>query len=143
MEYYLKIRHCHFISHPSRFTVYYYNPKLHWVTHAVDKETRLLSHCRDKDTDWVTGVQFPAGAMMGFSLRHRAQTGAGTQPTSSTTSTGCSYHGEKPPAREADHSLPSSAEVKNAWSYTSTSLMCLHGLVLNLTRDTSSCRSTR
>jgi hypothetical protein len=26
----------------------------------------------------------------------------------------------KRPGREADHSLPSSAEVKNAWSYTST-----------------------
>jgi hypothetical protein len=28
--------------------------------------------------------------------------------------------GEKRPGREADHSPPSSAEVKNAWSYTST-----------------------
>jgi hypothetical protein len=26
----------------------------------------------------------------------------------------------KQPGREADHSLPSSAEVKNVWSYTST-----------------------
>jgi len=26
----------------------------------------------------------------------------------------------KGPGREADHSAPSSAEVKNAWSYTST-----------------------
>jgi hypothetical protein len=28
--------------------------------------------------------------------------------------------GVKRPGREADHSSPSSAEVKNAWSYTST-----------------------
>jgi hypothetical protein len=28
--------------------------------------------------------------------------------------------GVKRPGREADHSTPSSAEVKNAWSYTST-----------------------
>jgi hypothetical protein len=28
--------------------------------------------------------------------------------------------GVKPPGREADNSPPSSAEVKNAWSYTST-----------------------
>jgi hypothetical protein len=34
------------------------------------------------------------------------------------------------PGRETDHSLPSSAEVKNAWSYTSTS-QCLHGVVLS------------
>jgi hypothetical protein len=30
-----------------------------------------------------------------------------------------SFPGEKLPGREADHSPPSSAEVKNAWSYTS------------------------
>jgi hypothetical protein len=33
--------------------------------------------------------------------------------------------------REANHSPPSSAEVKNAWSYTSTSPIRLHGVVLN------------
>jgi hypothetical protein len=31
---------------------------------------------------------------------------------------------------EADHSLPSSAEVKNEWSYTSTPTTRLHGVVL-------------
>jgi hypothetical protein len=34
--------------------------------------------------------------------------------------TGGYLPGVKPPEREADHSSPSSAEVKNAWSYTST-----------------------
>jgi len=33
-----------------------------------------------------------------------------------------SFPGGKRPGREADHSLPCSAEVKNEWSYTSTSL---------------------
>jgi hypothetical protein len=33
--------------------------------------------------------------------------------------------------READHSPPSSAEVKNAWIYTSTPPTCLHGVVLS------------
>jgi hypothetical protein len=33
--------------------------------------------------------------------------------------TGALSLGIKPPGREADHSPPSSAEVKNAWSYTS------------------------
>jgi hypothetical protein len=33
------------------------------------------------------------------------------------------------PRREADHSPPSSAEVRNAWRYTSTPIR-LHGLVL-------------
>jgi len=32
---------------------------------------------------------------------------------------------------EADHSPPSSAKVKNAWSYTSTPLICLHSMVLS------------
>jgi hypothetical protein len=36
----------------------------------------------------------------------------------------------KRPGREADHSPPSSAEVKNAWSYTSSPPIRLHGVVL-------------
>jgi hypothetical protein len=39
--------------------------------------------------------------------------------------------GEKRPGRETDHSNPSSAEVKNAWSYTSTLPIRLHGVVLS------------
>jgi hypothetical protein len=31
--------------------------------------------------------------------------------------------------READHSPPSSAEVKNEWNYTSIPLICFHGVV--------------
>jgi hypothetical protein len=38
--------------------------------------------------------------------------------------------GVKRPGREADHSLPSSAEVKNVWSYTSTPPIRLHGVML-------------
>jgi len=34
------------------------------------------------------------------------------------------------PKREADNSPPYSAEVKNAWSYTSTTT-CLHGVILS------------
>jgi hypothetical protein len=37
----------------------------------------------------------------------------------------------KQPARETDHSPPSCAEVKNAWSYASTTPICLHGVVLH------------
>jgi hypothetical protein len=39
--------------------------------------------------------------------------------------------GVKRPGREADHSPPSSAEVKNAWSYTPTSPVCFQGMVLS------------
>jgi hypothetical protein len=34
--------------------------------------------------------------------------------------TGSLSLGVKPPERETDHSLPSNAEVRKAWSYTST-----------------------
>jgi hypothetical protein len=39
--------------------------------------------------------------------------------------------GVKRLGREADHSPPSSAEVKNAWSYTSIPPICLNGVVLS------------
>jgi len=39
--------------------------------------------------------------------------------------------GVKRPEHEADHSLPSSAEVMNAWSYTSTLPICLQGVMLS------------
>jgi hypothetical protein len=39
--------------------------------------------------------------------------------------------GIKWPGCEADHSPPSSAEVKNAWSYTSTPPVHLHGMMLS------------
>jgi hypothetical protein len=39
--------------------------------------------------------------------------------------------GVKRPGREADHSPPSSAEVKNVWRYTSTPPIRLHGAVLS------------
>jgi hypothetical protein len=41
------------------------------------------------------------------------------------------------PAREADHSLPCSAKVKNAWSYTSIPPIRLHGMVLSETQELS------
>jgi hypothetical protein len=39
--------------------------------------------------------------------------------------------GVERPGREADHSPPSSADVKNSWSCTSTPPIRLHGVVLN------------
>jgi hypothetical protein len=73
-------------------------------------------------TGRTTGVQFPAGAITGFfSLRHRVQTSSGAQPASIQQIQEDFTPEVKRPGREADHSPPSSAEVKNAWSYTSTS----------------------
>ena len=42
-----------------------------------------------------------------------------------------SFLGVKRPGRDADHSSPTSAEVKDGWSYTSTPTICLHGVDRN------------
>jgi hypothetical protein len=44
---------------------------------------------------------------------------------------GGSFTGVKRPGREADHSPPPRAEIKNAWRYTSTLLMYFFGVVLS------------
>jgi hypothetical protein len=70
--------------------------------------------------------------MMGnFSLRHRFQTGSGVHPASYPMGTGDSSQEVKRSGREANHSLPSNAEVKNAWSYSSTTPIYRHGVVLS------------
>jgi hypothetical protein len=75
-------------------------------------------------------VRFPTGAG-NFSVHHRVQNGSGTHPGSYSVGTGGTFPGVKRLGREADHSSPSSAEVKNAWSYTSTPPIRLHGAVLS------------
>jgi hypothetical protein len=70
-------------------------------------------------------VRFPA-EVGNFSLHHRVQNGSGAHPASYPMGTMGSFSG----GREAEYLPPSSAEVKNAWSYTSTPLR-LHGVVLS------------
>jgi hypothetical protein len=96
---------------------------------------RLQVWCLGKHRDNFTlknffGVQFLAGAG-NFSLRHRVQTGSGADSASYPVGTKGSFPGVKRPGRAADHSHPSSAEVKNAWSYNSTPPVRLHGVVLS------------
>jgi hypothetical protein len=52
-------------------------------------------------------------------------------PTLAFLYSGIPFLGLKGPGHEADHTPPSSAEVKNAWSYTSTTTIPLHGVVLS------------
>jgi len=70
-------------------------------------------------TNRKVGVRFLARTMKGrLSFRHRVQIGSGpTQPPIQWVVGGLSLR-VKGPRREADHSPPPSAEVKNAWSYT-------------------------
>jgi len=67
---------------------------------------------------------FPAGAGI-FSRRHRVKTGSVVHPASCPMSTGV-----KNPRREADHSPPSGAEVKNVWSAVSTHSIRFNGVML-------------
>jgi hypothetical protein len=80
--------------------------------------------------DRGSSVRFPAGAG-NFSLHHRVLNGSGTHPASYSMGNRGFFLGVKQPGREADHSPSSSAEVKNAWSYTSIPLIRLHGVMLS------------
>jgi hypothetical protein len=60
--------------------------------------------------------------------RAGVKTGSGLHPVPSPMLTGF-LSGVKRPRHEANHSPPSSAEIKNAWNYTSTP-PCLHTTVL-------------
>jgi hypothetical protein len=65
-----------------------------------------------------------------FSLHNRVHSVSEAHPASYLVGNRGSFPGVKRPEREADHSPPSSAEVKNAWSYTSTTPIHPHGVVL-------------
>jgi hypothetical protein len=66
--------------------------------------------------DWVS---IPGRGKEGnFSLRHSVHTGSGAHTASYPMGIRGSFPRGKRPLREADHSPPSSAEVKNARSYT-------------------------
>jgi hypothetical protein len=60
--------------------------------------------------DREVGVRVPLRAK--FSLLYVVQTGSGVHPTSYTMGTGGSFPEVKGPGRVADHSPPTSAEVK-------------------------------
>jgi hypothetical protein len=77
----------------------------------------------------MIGLRFPAGAG-DFSLRHRV-TGSGAHPASSPMSLGCSFLGGEAAGHEADHSPPSSAEVKECVVLYLHSPIRLHGVVLS------------
>jgi hypothetical protein len=72
-------------------------------------------------TGWtMEGLEFETLQGREFSLLHSVQTYTGAHPASYLMGTGVLSQGIKRPGREADHSPQASAEVKNAWIYTST-----------------------
>jgi len=91
----------------------------------------------------MTGVQLPAGAMVGFFLLaaiSRQALGSIQPPLQWVQRT--VTPGIKWPGCDAPYSPSSFAEVKNAWSYTSTPPVHLHGMVFDQARDTSSWHGT-
>jgi hypothetical protein len=70
--------------------------------------SRVAQSVQCLTTDWTAGVRYPAGAE-DFSSNLCVQTGSGAHPVG----TGGSFAGGKArPGRDANHSPPSSAEVK-------------------------------
>jgi hypothetical protein len=77
---------------------------------------------------WIAEVRFPERAK-DFSLLLRAQASYGAYPASYPMSTEALSQGARLPKCETDHSLPSSADVKN--EITLHFPVRLYGLVLN------------
>jgi hypothetical protein len=73
---------------------------------------------------WTTGVHLPTGAAMTGIILSPPHSDRFWCPLSLLSN---GYRGIKRPGRGVDHSPPSSAEVKNAWSPS----IRVHGLVLN------------
>jgi hypothetical protein len=80
--------------------------------------------------NWGSRVQFLVEAG-NFSLYHHIQNSSGAQPASYPMGIRGSFPVGKWPGHEADYSPPSSAEIRNAWIYTSTPPRRLNGMVLS------------
>jgi hypothetical protein len=80
--------------------------------------------------DRGSGVRFPAGAGK-FSLHHRVQNGSGAHTASYPVNTRVCFPGVTWPGCEADHSPPSSAEVKEWVELYLHSPIRLHGVVFS------------
>jgi hypothetical protein len=84
-------------------------------------------------TDWKIGfLGFDSRRGLGiFSFTTVSRTALGPTHPPIQWIPGALPLGVKRPGREADHSPPSRAEIKNAWSYSSTSAIRLHCVVLS------------
>jgi hypothetical protein len=76
----------------------------------------------------MAGVQLPARI---FSSPPQCSDGSGAHQASYPMGTEDDFTRVKPPGRETDHSLPTSAEVKEGKAMPPFPHACLHGIVLN------------
>jgi hypothetical protein len=107
--------------------------------HAKEHVFLYLYKSRDRSVGTALGyglddrgsrVRFPAGAGNFFFTTVSRTTLGPTQPPIQFAAGALSLR-VKRPGREADHSPPSSTEVKNAWSYTSTPPIRLHRVMIS------------
>jgi hypothetical protein len=113
----LKINHACLLTHTSNTT--YHSQSVSYLTGIAQRYSSRLR------AGW-SRVLVPAGAG-NFSLHHRVRTGSGTHPASNPNGTRGPFFWIK----AAGALTPSSAEVKNVWSYTSTPVIRLHGVMLS------------
>jgi hypothetical protein len=78
--------------------------------------------------DQIIGVRFSAGSRF---FRHLVQTGSEAHPASYPMGDGGPFPGVNLPGREADHSPPSSAGVKECMELYLHSPIRLHGVVFS------------
>jgi hypothetical protein len=117
-----------------KFFLTEFNHKIESVFIISDRPTSLLAA---RIAQWYSAelragrleVRVPAESG-NFSLHHRVHTDSGAHEPPIQGVPGALPLEIKRPAREADHSPPSSAEVENSWSYTFTPKH-LHGVVLS------------
>jgi hypothetical protein len=77
----------------------------------------IILHCRPTKMGAETAQSVWRLEQENF-LRHKVHTASGAYQTLYPISTGVIFSGVNRPGREYDHSPSSSAEIKNAWSYT-------------------------
>jgi hypothetical protein len=95
--------------------IYFYKlPKIE----NMSRDSAVGIEIGDGLNDLGVGVRVPVRAS--FSLLHVVQIGSGAHPASYLMVAGALSPEVKRLGREADHSPPTSAEVKNTWIYTST-----------------------
>jgi hypothetical protein len=117
----------------------YYSLHIYWTRQSTTKNKVLLTNnnvylvikfgsVRGRNSSVSTVTRLPAG-QLGFDSRQghgifliltASRLALGPTEPPAQWETGALSPGVEMPGREADHSPASSAEVKNAWSYTST-----------------------
>jgi hypothetical protein len=87
----------------------------HWQSTVREAGTAVAQAVQCLTTGWTIGVRSPTGAE-DFSSSLCVQTGSVDHPVPCSMGTGGPFPGGKArPGRDADHSPPSSAEVKYEW----------------------------